>query len=231
MQHFSKFISEAMDRGMTMEEALASPEAKAAAQRDDAAHRQKQNTFTKNQFLEGFVKARREAGSNNPGFEDHEEMMLAMSDPLYEKSAEYRAAVEHILMSTPPEVCGVSASAQFSDGTKVQIGRSPQVEVATKESMLENAYRDMIFEELGKLDLNSAKGRYEYMAYLADPKNAFLVDYQESLVTSDAQRTNQAMLDSQAAGHVDRATVDFGDEINDGSVVPQDGGFGQKGGE
>lgn len=217
MNHFSQFMIQSLDSGKSMEDILASPEARYAARRDDAARREQHTKATKNEFLARFQQARRQAGSQNRGFEDQEEMMLAMSDPLYEQSAEYRAAVEEILLHTPAEVCGVSASATASDGTRIEIGRGLQTEVATKESMLENAYRDMILEGMSKLDMSTAKGRYEYMQYLTDPKNAWLVEYQEGLVTSDSQRTHQAMLDSQAAGHVDRITI--GGEVNDGSQL------------
>lgn len=225
MNHFKQFIIQSLDNGMSVEDAIASPEARAAAKRDDEAHRERQAKATKNEFLARFQQVRAQAGSQNRGFEDQEEMMLAMSDPLYEQSEEYRAAVEEILSHTPAEVCGVSASATAADGTHIQIGRGLQTEVATKQSMLENAYRDMVLEEIGKLNLDTARGRYEYMQYLADPKNAWLVDYQESLVTSDSHRTHQAMLDSQAFGHVDR--IEIKGEANDGSV-PQ-GSFGQGG--
>lgn len=219
MGHFDKFLAQAQADGRSMTEILASAEAKAAAQRDDAEHGKRVAAFSKNEFISAFQANRRQAGSNNRGFEDHEEMMLAMSDPMYEKSEEYRAAVAEILMHTPAEVCGVSATATYSDGTSEQIGRKGlQTEVATKDTMLENAYRDYILEEMGKLDLSTAKGRYEYMKYLADPANAALVEYQESLVTSSEQRTHQAMLDSQASGAVDRTTIDMGDEVNDGTV-------------
>lgn len=223
MNHFQQFLVQALDNGMTVEDAIASPEARAAAQRDDTAHRERHTKATKNEFLAQFQQARASAGSTNRGFEDHDEMMLAMSDPLYEQSAEYRAAVAEILSHTPAEVCGVSASATAPDGTRIQLGNPYQTERATPESMLENAYRDMVLEQLANIDHSTAKGRYEYMQYLADPKNAWLVNYQESLVTSDSQRTHQAMLDSQASGHVDR--IEIVSEINDGSV-PQ-GSFGQ----
>jgi hypothetical protein len=225
MNHFKQFLVQALDNGMSVEGAIASPEARAAAKRDDVAYREQHSKATKNEFLARFQQARAKAGSRNQGFEDQEEMMSAMSDLLYEQSEEYRAAVAEILSHTPAEVCGVSATATAGDGTRIQIGRGLQTEVATKERMLESAYRDMILEGLGKLDLGTAKGRYEYLQYLADPKNAWLVEYQESLLTSDSQRTHQAMLDSKASGHVDR--IEIKGEANDGSV-PQ-GSFGQGG--
>lgn len=220
--HFKQFLIKALDSGMSVEDAISSPEARAAARREDQAQRERHANATKNEFLARFQQARAQAGSKNLGFEDQEEMMLAMADPLYEKSEEYRAAVAEILSHTPAEVCGVSASATAADGARIQLGRPHQTERATVESMLESAYRDMVMEAIGKIDHSTAKGRYEYMQYLTDPKNAWLVNYQESLVKSDSQRTHEAMLESQSAGHVDR--VEIMGESNDGSEPQGDGG-------
>lgn len=223
MTHLQKFISEAMANGDSYEDAVSNPRAKEAARRDDAAARHAHLRASKAEYLAAFHESRRQNGINHAGFVDQEEMLLAMQDEAYDKNPEYRAAVAEILSQTPAEVCGVSATSTASDGTRIQLGNPYQTERATTESMLENSYREMVMEQLGQLNLNTAKGRYEYMQYLSDPKNAFLVSYQESLVTSDSQRTHQAMLDSQAAGHVDR--VEIVGEPNDGSV-PQ-GSFGQ----
>jgi len=224
--HFKQFMIKALDSGMSVEDAITSPEARAAARLEDQARKERYEKSTKSEHLARFQQARTQAGSKNLGFEDHEEMMAAMSDPLYDKSEEYRAAVAEILRYTPAEVVGVSASATADDGSRIQVGRSLQPEVATKESMLENAYREMVLEELGKIDHSTAKGRYAYIQYLADPKNAWLVDYQESLVTSDAQRTHQDMLDTQASGHVDR--IEIKGESNDGSEPQDSFGHGEK---
>ncbi|MDK2745542.1 MAG: hypothetical protein NDI90_21780 [Nitrospira sp. BO4] len=223
MTHFQKFMSEAMANGYSYEDAVSDPRAKEAARRDDAAARQAHLRASKSEYLAAFNESRRQAGSQTRGFLDQEEMLLAMQDEAYDSNPEYRAAVEEILAQTPAEVIGVSATAVAADGTRIHLGQPYSTERATPESMLENAYRDMVLEQLANIDHSTAKGRYEYMQYLTDPKNAWLVEYQESLVTSDSQRTHQAMLDSQASGHVDR--IEIVSESNDGSV-PQ-GSFGQ----
>lgn len=223
MTHFQRYMSEAQANGYSYEDAVSDPRAKEAARRDDAAARATHLHASKAQYLAAFHAARRQQGSTQAGFVDQEEMLLAMQDEAYDSNPEYRAAVEEILAQTPAEVLGVSATATAADGTRVQLGQPYQTERATPESMMENAYREMVMEQLANIDHSTAKGRYEYMQFLTDPKNAFLIEYTEGLVTSQDQRTHQAMLDSQASGHVDR--IEIVSEINDGSV-PQ-GSFRQ----
>lgn len=226
MSYFKKFLADAEANGRSLEDAINSPEAKAAAKRDDEAARSHQLSRSKNEYLIAFAKGRAADGMpHQDGFIDQEEMLAAMNDPAYDKNPAYREAVEEIMRNTPAEVIGVSATATSADGTKVQLGQPYSTEKATVESMMENAYRDMLFETLAQIDLTTATGRYQYMQYLTDPRNKELLDYQESLVTSDTQRTHEAMMVSQAAGHIDRASTSMGDEPID---VPQDN-FGVKG--
>ncbi|MDK2742115.1 MAG: hypothetical protein NDI90_04315 [Nitrospira sp. BO4] len=223
MTYLQKFISDAMNNGYSYEDAVSDPRAKEAARRDDAAARNAHLHASKAQYLAAFQAARQQQGSNHKGFIDQEEMLLAMQDEAYDKNPEYRAAVEAILAQTPGEVLGVSATATAADGTVVRLGQPYSTERATPESMMENAYREMVMEQLANIDHSTARGRYEYLQFLTDPKNAFLIEHTEGLVTSQDQRTHQAMLDSQAAGQNDR--IEIVSEANDGSV-PQ-GSFGQ----
>ena len=226
MTHLQKCIRDMMDNGYSYEDAISDPRAKEAARRDDADARAAHLHKSKAEYLAAFKESRRQQGTNHAGFVDQEEMLLAMQDEAYDKNPEYRAAVEDILSQTPAEVIGVSATASAADGTRIQLGNAYQAERATPESMLENAYRDMIMEQLGKLDLGTAKGRYKYMSYLNDPKNAWLVDYQESLVTTPEHRTHQAMIESRASGQRDAITI--GAVPNDGSEYVPDGREGEQ---
>lgn len=191
-KHYDQWLQTAMEHGISPHEASRMPQAQAAHEADRAADRDVMKSAKKGDFLAAFAANRAKGGSK--GFEDQEEMLAAMSDPAYETSQEYRDAVAEILKSTPAEVIGVSATAKSSDGTFYELGRQPQSDKATVGSMMENAYRDMIIDEMGKLDLGTPKGRFEYMKMLNDPANAEAIAYMEGLVTSDDQRTNKEML-------------------------------------
>ncbi len=210
-----------------MEDAVSSPEAKEAARRDDIDQRHNHMQASKNQYLEAFKQSRSKAGINVQGFLDQDEMILAMSDPAYDKSQEYRDAVAEILSHTSAEVVGVSATSYNPDGSQVQIGQAYVSEKATVESMVENAYRDAVLEAMGKLDLSTAAGRLEHITYFTKPENKWLIEYQQSLVTTPQQRTQQAMLDSQAAGHRDEITIretsPNDGSVDDGSVTGEGG--------
>lgn len=192
-----------MEHGISAYEAGRMPQAKEAHERDEAEDHQTRANMKKGDFLSVFNQNRFKEGGPR-GFHDQEEMLAAMNDPAYEKSEEYRQAVAEILSRTPAEVCGVSGAIVTADGQRLEIGRQQKSEVASVESMMENARRDMVLEEMGKMDLTTAKGRFQYMEMLSNPANAEAVAYLEGLVTSDEQVTRTSMLESQAAGHVDR---------------------------
>ncbi len=220
--NLQRVVWQLQQNGLSYEEAVATPEAKQAARQDDIDARHHQNTRSKAEYLAAFRQARAQQGlSHVKGFLDGEELQLAMASEAYETNPDYREAISEILMETPDSVLNISASSK-GDGLEVQVGQTYSSDKATVESMQENAYREYIMEEMGKLDLDTAKGRYEYMRYLTDPANKFLVDYQESLVTTPADRMHQSMLADQAAGKRDEITI-LETPPNDGSE-PGEGG-------
>jgi hypothetical protein len=221
--NLQRVVWELQQNGYSYEDAVATPQAKQAARQDYIDARQHQNTRSKAEYLAAFRQARAQQGiANVQGFLDGDELQLAMASEAYDTNPEYREAVAEILAQTPDHVLNISATSK-GDGLEVQVGQTYSSDKATVESMQENAYREYIMEEMGKLDLETAKGRYAYMQYLTDPKNAWLVDYQQSLVTTPSDRMHQSMLADQAAGKRDDITI-CESEPNDGSK-PGEGGL------
>ena len=220
--HYDNWITTAALHGISEFKASRMQQADDANAKDEAEIKSLNASATTKDFLRAFKENR---GKDAPvAFQDQEEMLIAMSDPLYDTSESYRQAVAELMRNTPAEVIGVSITSKDASGNTMTLGRQPVSEVATKESMLENAYRDMVIEEMGKLDLSTAKGRYQHMAMLADPANAATLAYMEGLVTSDETKTMNAMLADQAAGHIDRAVTPVTNPIDmpEGSVVYQE---------
>lgn len=203
MNHFAQFLAEARERGMSMEEAVSSPAGRAAARQDDQARQAAHMNGTRNQYIEQFHRNRKANGINNPGFLDQDEMLLAMSDPAYHTSQEYRDAVEHILSQTPAEVLNVSIDAKFSDGSSMKMNHNPNA--ATVESMLDNARRDALKEHIDSIDQSTAKGRYELMKFIAENPDAANAVYQD--LTPDQFVTEAAMLADQQDGKRDEITI------------------------
>lgn len=219
-EHYNAWIRTAMEHGISGYEAGRMPQAKEAHERDEAEDRATRANMTKQDFMSIFKHNRAKEGGPK-GFHDQEEILMAMNDPQYEKSEEYRKAIAEILADTPAEVCGVSGTIVTADGQRIEVGRQQKSEVATPESMLQNARREMIFEALANFDQSTAKGRYDYLVFLNDPANKATIDEMEGLVTSGEQQLRTEMLASQSAGHVARIEAPVSNAIDqpEGTIV------------
>jgi hypothetical protein len=222
-EHYSRWLTTAHAHGISPFEAGKMPQAQEAHDKDRAEEVRARASATKEDFLTAFMGNRVKEGGPK-GFADQEEMLAAMSAPEYDTSEAYRQAVAEVMKFTPAEVVGVSAIAKSSDGTVLELGRQQQSDVASVDSMLTNAHRDMVIEEMGKLNLGSAKGRYEYMQMLADPKNADAVAYMQGLVTSDEQAARNSMLDSQSRGQIARYVTPVSNAVDqpEGTLVTEE---------
>jgi hypothetical protein len=199
MNHYTKFLLQKKAEGLTDYEAAHAPGAMEAAEMDKKATSNSFKTRTIEQHIEGFLRQRAAEGKP-PYFEDQEEMLSAIQDEEYSRNEAYRSAVAAIINQTPAEIVGVAGYAKDNLGQTVKIGRGGLTEAATVESMEREAYNAMIREEYGKIDRSTAKGRYQYMQMLKDPKNAEALAEIESMMVTPEQMRRYELQGEKASG-------------------------------
>jgi RimJ/RimL family protein N-acetyltransferase len=199
--NYSKFLKEKLAEGYHPQQIPVLPGAMAAFQADQEGEAQADSKRTKSEWLARIPEDQRR-------FNSQAEFLEAIRDQQYAKSAEYRAAVEEMAANTDPSVLGVSGHAQDQYGRKVQIGRDGLSEKSDANSMLRNAYREMVMEKLQKFP-DTAEGRYQKLVFLTDPTNAeAIAEIERMTMTPEQLRRNQmlAAQDGQGALQIQLGT-------------------------
>jgi hypothetical protein len=195
--HLDAFVKAKMEQGISFLDAMRDPGALDADLRDQIAARKSDEGRSTADWINGVAPD----ADGKVRFKSADEFHAAIADPLYKTSEQYRQAVATMADNTDASVLGVRGSAKNHLGETVSVGRDGLSVEATKETMLREAYRDMLREALGKIDRSTAKGRYEYMQLLTDPKNAEVISEIESMMVSPEQmRRNELMAEKDAGG-------------------------------
>ena len=210
--HYDAFLAIAAEHGFSAYEASKLDGAAEAAAKDKAEAAQRFSSKSTADHLETFL--RHQVANGLPlYFTDQETMLAAIAAPEYARSQEYRDAVAQIIEKSPSELIGVSGYMKDNLGQTVKIGRNGLSEEATVNSMLNNAYDQMLEEKLAAIPSTTAEGRYLRLQLATAPECAEYRARHEARTVSPEQRARQELLDMKASGEPLRVQAGAGDYI------------------